>query len=216
MKPADVLNVNINLAVVGVLGFLLLRPGGPVRSWIDARRASAESLRHIADVWEDLTGEGERLGNGTAAVLVVEFADYECVYCRRQHEVLTRFLGSHPEVAVVYRHLPLEGHDAAQGAARAAVCAGHQDRFTQIHEQLYAEGTWQADSNWAALAERAGLPDLAAFADCIVSDETTARLEEDLRFASVLGIRGTPTFVHRGGIHTGMISDSTLLELRSQ
>jgi len=216
MKRADALSLIVNSAMVGVLGFLLLRPGGAVHSWIEERRTATRSLRQIADVWEDLTGGGERLGNRKAEVLVVEFADYECVYCRRQHEVLARFLGSDPEVAVVYRHFPLEGHGAAPGAARAAVCASHQDRFSQMHEQLYGEETWRADSNWAALAERVGLPDPAAFAECIVSAETTARLEEDRRFASMLGIRGTPTFVHRGGIHTGMISDSLLLELGSQ
>ncbi|MFG0252726.1 MAG: DsbA family protein, partial [Phycisphaerales bacterium JB038] len=92
------------------------------------RRPSTQQLREPKPVedWSEMAGTGQRFGPREAVLTIVEFGDYECAACRRFHSVLKEFLGSYPDdVALVYRHWPLQQHlyayDAAQAADRKSV-----------------------------------------------------------------------------------------------
>jgi protein-disulfide isomerase len=216
MKVSDAISAALNLAVVATLGILVLRPGGVLRNAIDGRRESAKVRSEIREAWHRLISEGERLDSGGGPVVLVEFSDYECGYCEKQHHRFGEFLSSNPPVGIVFRHLPIAGHRAAPGAARAAICAGRQGAFASLHAHLFADSVWKVDTNWTRVARQSKVPDLTAFAECLSSPETAARLREDLELAQSLDITGTPTFVHRRGIHTGMLSDSALGTLVGQ
>ena len=138
-----------------------------------------------------------RLGNDDARVAIVEFADFECPFCRRHaNSVLPslkdRFIDT-GRVAYHYFHLPLEIHPHAVDAANAAECANAQGRFWEMHDLLFA-GT--EPTSLAADAVRklaASLPlDVAAFDAC--RDAVAARIAEDVSQASRLQVQSTPVF----------------------
>ncbi len=66
-----------------------------------------------------------------APVMIVEFSDYQCPYCKIWHdEVLPLILAEYgDQVRYIYRDYPLRGHSEAQPAAEAANCAGEQDAY---------------------------------------------------------------------------------------
>lgn len=90
-------------------------------------------------------------GDPDAAVVVVEFSDFQCPFCQRwYYEALPQIrtlVGE--EVALVFSHFPLtQIHPNAAGAHVAAECAGAQGRFWEMHDLLY-----ERQEEWADLPD---------------------------------------------------------------
>lgn len=146
-------------------------------------------------------------GPDDAPVKVVEFGDYECPGCgyfaRSIRPVVDdRFVES-GEVQFIYYDFPLtEIHRHAFLAARAARCAGDQDRFWDYHDQLYAtREQWARASNAAGeftdIARQLGL-DTGAFGECLRSDRYADVVSANRELAQQLGINSTPTILVNG------------------
>lgn len=112
---------------------------------------------------------------------VIEFADFECPFCRRLHAVLNPLVDAAGErVHFVRLQRPLSQHIYAEHAARAALCAEAQGQGEPMADRLFSE---QLDNDKiVAIAERLRL-DPAAFDACMRSEQTSRELE---RHASLL------------------------------
>src|SRR3989338_7120472 len=68
------------------------------------------------------------LGNPSAPVMIIEYSDFDCTYCKGFHDTLHQIIanaGVNGRVAWVFRHFPLsEIHPNALPHAKAAECAG--------------------------------------------------------------------------------------------
>jgi protein-disulfide isomerase len=154
----------------------------------------AVESRTVAD-WRGYA-RGDRIGPAAAKVTIVEFADFECPFCRAMAPRVRDIRRKHPrEVALVYRHDPLSYHPHAADAAKASVCAGRQGRFEALHDLLYARQDSLGAVPWPRLAAEAGVGDLAAFGACMRDPATQTRIDGDVRDAARLGVKGTPTFL---------------------
>lgn len=149
-------------------------------------------------------GEGDRPAKGpkTAPVVIIEFSDYECPYCKRAEETVQQVLKAYGDkVRLVYRNYPLPFHANARPASEAAACAEAQGKFWEYHEKL-----WTAPSlGEAALKQIAGEIglDQAAFDKCLANKEFTAVVDKDIAEASAVGVRGTPAFFINGRMISG-------------
>ncbi len=209
MKYASVFQTVTNLVVIGVAVFVVVRPGGPVRVWVSDWRAQIRRRRYIEERWRDISrGPSINMESGTDTL--VEFSDYQCPFCRNQHHHLSTMLAQHNNLTIIYRHLPLPIHPAAQGAALAAICAQQQGRFSEMHNLLFSDTTWQRDRDWQRLAVAAGLPDLSEFNDCLTSAGAVDALSADQAVAADLDLRVTPSWVFHGGVRAGVLSTEQL------
>jgi len=139
-------------------------------------------------------------GNPDAKVVIVEYSDTECPFCKNHHETLNRIVSEYDpsEVAWVYRNFPLaQLHQKATREAEALECAaelGGNDGFWAYTDRLY-EITPSNDgldlAELPKIAEHVGL-DLAAFNTCLDSGAMAERVEADLNEAVAAGGRGTP------------------------
>lgn len=155
-------------------------------------------------------GDSPQRGPGDAWVTIVEFADFECPYCRIEEPVLTAVAAAYPDdVRVVFKHFPLPPsiHPHARHAAIAAECAHLQNRFWELHDLLLT--TTLDDAMLQADAARAGL-DTAAWETCFDTAATSARVDADLALGTSLGIRGTPSLVVNGALIEGAADEPTL------
>ncbi|MFK7984506.1 MAG: DsbA family protein [Sandaracinaceae bacterium] len=145
----------------------------------------------------DIEGAPER-GSPMASVTIVEFSDFECPYCGRAHpivqQVLREFEG---RVRVIFRNYPLSAHPHALPAARAAVAAGNQDHFWEMHDLLFEHQRQLEEEDLLGYAEQLGL-DMDRFGEDLASPETQARVEADREMGRELGIEGTPSFFING------------------
>lgn len=144
------------------------------------------------------------LGDKSSPVTIFEFADFQCPYCRESQRVLKQLLKDHGQnVKLIFKHLPLEMHTQAFAAARAAFCAGEQDRFWEYHDALFT--TSSLDTTVLQKTARALKLDLKTFDACLRSDHSSDAVNRDRREAAYLGISSTPTFFVNGKMVQGVI-----------
>ena len=148
----------------------------------------------------DIPSEGyASLGPEDAKIVIVEFSDYQCPYCRTFHlETFQSLLEAYPgQIRFVYRNLPLTTiHPEAFAAAVAAQCAREQDAFWQYHDKLFGSELL-GEQVYQSYASELGL-DVEAFSECTTSGRYDEFLRSDLEFAINLGVRSTPTFFING------------------
>jgi len=154
------------------------------------------SPRSIAD-WQKYAAAGDRMGPLTAPVTIVEFADFQCPFCRRAAPTLRALRQQYPtDLAVVYRHLP--GHQFSFAAAVAAECAGRFASFERFHDALYAQFDSIGKKPWARFAREVGIRDTSRFTSCLEDATVAERVARDTLAASTLAVTGTPTFLING------------------
>ena len=141
---------------------------------------------------------GYALGPESAPVTIVEFSDFQCPYCSRVVPTLKELAARYPEqVRIVFRHLPLDFHAQARGAAQASICAGQQGQFWEYHDLLFANQRAMGRDQLSSYATGLGL-DMELFESCMTAPETDALVAADLEAAERLGATGTPAFFING------------------
>ncbi|HJT67723.1 MAG TPA: thioredoxin domain-containing protein [Pyrinomonadaceae bacterium] len=144
-------------------------------------------------------------GAPKAAVTIVEFSDFECPFCRQVQETLKQIAGRYSDdVRLVFKHLPSEGHRNSLMAARAAYCAGEQDRFWQFHDALFAAKELSAEV-FSELAVSRGLG-RERFAECLGAERSRSAVLKDIEAAKRYRIDSTPSFLLNGKLVKGALS----------
>jgi protein-disulfide isomerase len=138
------------------------------------------------------------IGRKDAPITIVEFADYQCPFCRKFHadtfpELQKNYIDT-GKVRFISRDLPLGFHANAPDAAMAARCAGEQNKFWEMRDILLGRVT---DLSHEALLKYATLinVDRKSFETCLNEKKYSAAIEKDVADAGALGIRGTPSFI---------------------
>ena len=106
---------------------------------------------------------------------------------------MDQLLAAYPkDVRFVYKQMPLyQIHQNAMNASKAAVAAGKQGKYWEMHDRLYANQ--QSLEQWTAHAEAIGL-DMAKFQDCLSSGRSADEIRKDMAEAQKAGVTGTPAF----------------------
>jgi len=169
------------------------------KEYIQALRAKASVEIYLDAPRVEVAATGPSLGPDDAPVVIIEFSDYQCPYCRRAEPVIQQLLERYPsEIRLVFRHFPLDRiHSLARGAAEAAACADEQGRFWEFHGKLFApDAKFDVDSlrQYASDSEL----DLDAFQTCVDERRFQADVEADLVAGRQAGVAGTPAFFVNG------------------
>ncbi len=148
-------------------------------------------------------------GNKDAEVIVVEYSDFQCPFCKRGKDMLPDILKSYDgKIKISFKQLPLRNHDWAMPAAIASVCAYQQgnDKFWAMHDKLFDNQKQitldNSKQKFGEYAKEIGL-DTKKFDACIASPEVKAKVEKDVAEATSIGVQSTPTFVVNGMIVPG-------------
>lgn len=159
------------------------------------------------------------IGPEDAPVVIVEFLDYQCGFCRKAHEeILPALREQYPDdIRIELRHLPLEIHPAAAAAARAVITADVQGQAPAFHEALWnlgkdGEPVGLGFSTFKRVAGEIGL-DVEAFERDFQTREVSEKLAADVLLARRLGVRGTPGFFINGRFVDGARSVGTFTAL---
>jgi protein-disulfide isomerase len=138
-------------------------------------------------------------GNDTAQLVLLEFIDYQCPFCARHfRETFAEIERTYIEKGMlryIALHFPLEQiHPNAFRAAEAALCAGNQGKYWQMHARLFLNQHSLRAEDLALHAEAVGV-DRAAFDGCMDRGEKRSAVRLDLNEGQQAGVQGTPTFV---------------------
>lgn len=180
------------LALVGI--FVVLNPDQPSQT---SQNQPPEEVLAIQP-------DDHVAGNAEAAVVLVEYGDFQCPACAAAHPLVSQLkaeLGD--QVAIVWRHFPLTAiHPNALSAARATEAAGRQGKFWEMHDILFErQDEWSNASGAKSLfedyARELGL-NPEQFTNDTNDPATSERVERDLDSAQQLAVRSTPTFFLNG------------------
>lgn len=153
-----------------------------------------------------------RRGSLDAPLVLVEYADFECPYCRAAHEELQavrRAFGD--RLAFVFREFPLvHSHPHALQAAEAAEAAGAQGRFWPMHDLLFEHQDTLDLDGLVEQAVAAGVADVDRFVGDLDAHRHGARIRDDLESGRASGVEGTPTFFVNGARHEGRFDADSL------
>jgi protein-disulfide isomerase len=160
----------------------------------------------------EIAATGQRMGPVGAPVQIVEFSDFQCPFCATFSQTLRALRAKYPDrVAVLYRHAPLDAiHPHARRAALASECAGEQGRFEPYHDRLFAQQDSIGLKPWTRFAAEAGVPDTAAFNQCVRDERLMPNVTRDADLARETGIDVTPSIVIDGTLIPGALSAAEL------
>src|SRR3989338_655182 len=144
------------------------------------------------------------LGNPNADVIIVEYSDTECPFCKQFHNTLERVMneyGKDGKVAWVYRHFPIaELHSKARKESEALECAnelGGPGKFWEYTNMLYditPSNNSLDPAQLPIIAKNVGL-DVKEFNTCLSSGKYAAKVEADYQDAIKAGGQGTPNSI---------------------
>ena len=123
-----------------------------------------------------------------AEVVMVEFYDYACGYCRQAKPDIEKLIEENPGLRVVFRELPVLGPDSVI-AARASLAASKAGKFEQFHEAMWAAGR----PSEASITEALEAVDMRL--EDIADPAFEAEINQNFELANALGASGTPLFV---------------------
>ncbi|OGK12937.1 hypothetical protein A3A93_01645 [Candidatus Roizmanbacteria bacterium RIFCSPLOWO2_01_FULL_38_12] len=138
-------------------------------------------------------------GDINAKILLVEYSDLECPFCKRFHTTMQQVTDEYgSDVAWVYRHFPLSFHQNAQKEDEAAECVGElggNDAFfsyiDKIFERTTSNGTGFALDQLRPLAEEVGI-DGTKFQSCLDSGKYAKHIQDEMVGGTDAGVQGTP------------------------
>lgn len=140
-------------------------------------------------------------GDPNAKVVVIEFSDFQCSFCRKHttetQPILDEQFVDTNQVLWVFKHFPLSIHPQAPAAGAAAECAADQGKFWEMHTLLFASTeSWSISDPtpvFSDLAQQLAL-NVDEFTTCLAGESAAQRVQEDMD-AGLPFVRGTPTFI---------------------
>jgi predicted DsbA family dithiol-disulfide isomerase len=137
------------------------------------------------------------LGPRNAPITIIEFGDFQCSFCARAHPIIERLVREHSDVRLVWKFALHPFHDWARGAASAALAAGEQGKFWEMHELLFEHQNDLREEQLFQIAEQLGL-DMSAFRKVFMSASHQRIMDADTELARSLDVYSTPTLFVNG------------------
>lgn len=205
----------ISLQIITLLAFL----GGAALLYTDMQNlkqsvaagtntGARPPIPEDVDNWADyIHGHEATSGDATAEIVIVEFTDFQCPYCKAFNETTRNQITSKygDQVRVVFKHFPLERiHTEAKQAAVAAQCALREGKFWEIKDIFFNNPSELSTEFLLEAGKTLGLGE--QYSDCVTNQETLAEVEQDIQDGLQAGVQGTPTFLINGKVAMGAIS----------
>jgi len=206
-------NSALIISVAIIVATLMICATIIAKSFIDSSKRVVDTANSLTDGTKNvaiapITNKDHILGNPKAKVIIVEYSDTECPFCKQFHVTMQQIMdtyGKDGSVAWVYRHFPLyKGtetqpplHSKAGKQAEATECAaelGGNDKFWAYINELYRitpSNNGLDGSKLYDIATTVGL-DKAKFQVCVESGKYANKISADYDAAIAVGARGTP------------------------
>ena len=181
-----------------------------------ANRPKAQGVTEVDLRADPAQARGYLLGDSTAPVQVMEFADFECPACQTfatlsEPDIRRKYVDT-KQVSFRFYDFPLPMHANTWEASNAAACADEQGKFWQMHDALFenqdswnGEATRNPKSVLRDLAQGIGV-DGAKWEQCYDADRYRSRIASNRAEAERRHLRSTPTFIIGNKVYEGALT----------
>ena len=172
------------------------------------RRQNASGLASAAD---DLyRGTGDLVaGNPDGSIVMIEFFDYNCGYCKRALPDVLQLIGASKDVKIIMKEWPILGAGSLY-ASRAALASHQQGKYWEFHLALMSERRVD-EAKVLEVAEKIGL-DMEKLKADMNSAAVLSTIKTNSTTADKLGIQGTPAFIIGEQLFPGAVGYAKLAE----
>ncbi len=182
--------------------------------------AAKEALKNIS---EEDSKYAPVIGNPNGKVVIYEFYDYNCGFCKRGNSALEEVLENEKDVKVVLKSFPI--FPPSQIPGRAIIAAQMQGKAAELHHALFTTSLVPEQNDKASekdvneqikaivfgAAKKAGLD-----VEKLKKDMENPAVEEEIirtrELATKLGIQGTPAFIIGDQFFRGFIEAPVMIE----
>ena len=187
--------------------FILENPEVLLKS-IDNYRKKAE-LKSKRDVELKLaklyeSKEFEKLpfiGKYDSELVLVEFIDYNCGYCKKTIKTINKLVKNIDNLKIVFIDFPILSESSII-SAKATLAANEQNSYFKYHSKLLEHMGPISEDFLLSVAKELNL-DLKKFKQDMALEEIEEQLRTNIKIASSLNIKGTPTFIFKNSILAG-------------
>ena len=152
-------------------------------------------------------------GKVDSELIIIEFLDYNCGYCKKSHNELLKILKEDSNIKIVYRNLPILSQNSMKIAKISTSIGLLNNRdFNKFHDFLLSSRKLPDDKKIRVFVEKIGL-NYNEILKSSNSDEVQKIIDKDIEMANLLNIRGTPAFIIGDELVTGYVSKNILKSL---
>ena len=170
---------------------------GYIKALLTGTSVTEAAAVRLAPGTLDLQGSPSR-GPADAPVTIVEFSDFQCPFCGRANSTVENVWKSYNgKVRWVFKHYPLDFHPDAPLAHRAALAAGEQGKFWEMHDAIFLNQRAIKRDDLIRTAGTLGL-EMTRFLADLDSANYQKVMQRDMAEGTQVGIDGTPTFFING------------------
>jgi protein-disulfide isomerase len=149
-------------------------------------------------IYKVAVGNSPMRGDKHAKITVVQFSDFQCPFCSRVEPTITDLEKDYgKDLRVVWKNNPLPFHPNAMPAAIAAMAAGEQGKFWEMHDKIFADQQHMDEATYEKYAQELGL-NMGKFKASVTAKKAEPSIKEDMAQAAALGAQGTPSFFING------------------
>lgn len=139
------------------------------------------------------------VGDVNAPITLMEFGDYESEACAKANEVVAALLEAYPDkVKFIFRHFPqLKIHQKAHKAAEAAIAAGQEGKFWEMHKEIFSNQRNLGVISLKSYAREIGTTN-KKFLDELINGTYGWHVQGDLQEGIKMGVTKLPAFFING------------------
>ena len=178
----------------------IAQKGEKSRREIDEKKKFEDSFNN--PMKPQIRGEENVRGTKGAPLVLIEYSDFECPFCKRGFDTVNALLKKYKgKIQFVYKHLPLSFHPNAMPAAQyyEALRLQSNKKASDFHDELFNnfEKIKLGQKYFSSVAKKVGA-DMGKLKSDLNSPKVKARIDQDLAEAKKFGFQGTPGFLFNG------------------
>ncbi len=204
-NPKNALTVPVAIVVAGIIiaGAIFFSRGTRAKDVFQAPAADTTTQETVNIANRPVNANEHILGNPNASIVMVEYSDLECPFCKSFHKTMQTILdqyGKTGQVSWAYRHFPLDIHPKSRKESEASECAyeaGGNDKFFAFVNKVFEvtpSNNGLDPSKLSEIATQIGL-DGGQIQNCIDSGKFAGKIQADYDDGLKAGVNGTPNTV---------------------
>ncbi len=162
------------------------------------QEAAISNTELVAQYYDQIFNDGYSAvsGNPEGTIMIAEFSDYKCGYCKRAYPELLQLIEDNPDIRFVLKEYPILGQESvlASRAAIAVLVNEGDAAYERFHDALMLENGPLTELSLPLIAEGLGL-DSAKMMETMNSALVTQMIQSNRALGQQMQVSGTPTFV---------------------
>lgn len=159
----------------------------------------------------EMDSESPYLGNPEGSVILVEFFDYSCGYCKRAFPVINQLVEENPNLKVVMKEFPILGPDSRRASEISlAMFQAGPEYYEQFHRKLMEHRGPLSEDVLKAFISELKMDPKSFMEGAQGSKDVQNQIQKTYELARAIGVSGTPAFVIGGELIPGAVDKATL------